>query len=43
MLQSSNIVESLCLWPVPFQDLIAEVVDFALHRDFEACSLESKI
>jgi hypothetical protein len=43
MLQSSNVTESFCLWPMPLQDLIAEIVDLALHREFEASSLESKV
>jgi hypothetical protein len=43
MVNTSNVTESFCLWPVASEDLIAEVVDLALHGDFEVRSLKSKI
>jgi hypothetical protein len=43
MIKSSNVSESLCVWPMASQDLVAEVVDLALHGDFEVRSLKSKI
>ncbi len=43
MLYPSNVAKAFCCGPVTFQNLVAEGIYFALHRDPVSGSLETEV